>query len=332
MWRIVYADVLRVLATFAVIILHCAGYYVDMYGNIPTINWFIANSIDSLLRFSVPVFVMLSWMLLLSSKKEFDLKKRVSRVFIPLLSWSIIYIFIMWIWNHDINIFKNILKIFINPVVPHLWFPYMLIWLYILTPIIKSFITDKKNIYYILSFWVIFSVILPIFTKITDINFSTNFLLWWQYIWYFILWYFLHTYEISKKYNKLLLPVFLISYLVTIFGTYLLTKNTWNLNLWFYWNLAPNTILISISIFLLIKNKITQDSILNNNFTKKISEISYWMYLSHVILITILFKTLYVLNPTLDILVKSVIVIFVSALVNYILSKIRYIKYLFLGI
>ncbi|MDD3120454.1 MAG: acyltransferase family protein, partial [Candidatus Gracilibacteria bacterium] len=307
MKRILYADILRVLAIFAVIILHCVGYYCNMFKEISLFNWFFANSVDSLLRFCVPVFVMLSGMLLLGSEKEFNLRKRASRIVIPLICWSIVYIMAYW-WNdHSVNILKSVVKIFRGPVAEHLWFPYMLFGLYLLTPLIKPFVKEKKNMHYILILLAIFSVIFPLIKNFTGFSFGVSLGFGEGYIGYYILGYYLHNYTTFLDNKKISIPLFIVAYLTTVIGTYFLTQNNNGvLGERFYSNFSPNVILTSVIMFMFIKNNANIFSKISTKFIEKIGEISYGVYLSHVLFVTFLFKTLYVLNPIVDMLTKSI--------------------------
>ena len=58
--RLVYADLLRVAATLAVVILHLSGGWIS---EVPVASgaWRVFNVYDGLTRWCVPVFVMLSW-------------------------------------------------------------------------------------------------------------------------------------------------------------------------------------------------------------------------------------------------------------------------------
>ena len=88
-----WLDAVRWLATIAVITIHVVAPYLYQYGQISIVNWNIYNVIDSLSRFAVPFFVMLSGALLLNrtiSLVDF-LKKRFLRILIPFLFWSLIY-------------------------------------------------------------------------------------------------------------------------------------------------------------------------------------------------------------------------------------------------
>ena len=112
------------------------------------VDWVVANLYDSVSRWSVPVMVMISGLLLLDPQKEYPIKiffkKRFNKILIPLVFWSIVYT----IWKYKTGIIAwqplpagLILKSFIDGTVfYHLWFVYMIIGLYISTPILRIFI------------------------------------------------------------------------------------------------------------------------------------------------------------------------------------------------
>ena len=58
--RVFYADVLRALATVAVVLLHNAADYQNQFGLIPATHWWSGVVYDGLVRFCVPMFVLLS--------------------------------------------------------------------------------------------------------------------------------------------------------------------------------------------------------------------------------------------------------------------------------
>ncbi|OWP82967.1 hypothetical protein BWK59_13040 [Flavobacterium davisii] len=61
---------LRVLATFSVIFLHSASAILYLYGTISAFDWWIGNIYDSIVRFCVPIFLMISGTLILSKDYE----------------------------------------------------------------------------------------------------------------------------------------------------------------------------------------------------------------------------------------------------------------------
>src|SRR5690349_17287048 len=95
---------LRMIALFAVIILHTTSPVLGQYHKVPMWIWLTGDFYNSLVRFAVPVFVMISGALLLNKEYELSdfLKKRLSRVVIPFLFWSCIYIVYMF-YNEELD-------------------------------------------------------------------------------------------------------------------------------------------------------------------------------------------------------------------------------------
>jgi surface polysaccharide O-acyltransferase-like enzyme len=99
-----YGDLIRILGTIAVVM----GHVCDMMlykGHDPgsldgpgTFNWHILNGWDSLVRWAVPIYIMLSGSLLLDPNRvESPSKfyhKRLMRIGVPLVFWSL---FFMWV-------------------------------------------------------------------------------------------------------------------------------------------------------------------------------------------------------------------------------------------
>lgn len=91
--RIEYLDLLRIIAIFGVVVLHVAAQnWVKEFTNV--FNWNVYNVYDSLVRWTVPVFVMISGTLFLS--KEYSIKKihskKIFRIITALGFWSVVYI------------------------------------------------------------------------------------------------------------------------------------------------------------------------------------------------------------------------------------------------
>ena len=92
--RIIYADLLRIIATFAVIVLHVsASKWYDT--PVKDFNWQIYNLYDSLVRWAVPIFVMLSGMFFLNPEKFVStsniIKKYIFRILLAIIVWGLFY-------------------------------------------------------------------------------------------------------------------------------------------------------------------------------------------------------------------------------------------------
>ena len=187
--RIVWADVLRLIAILMVIGIHCSDPFnvsPEARAN-PEYN-FWGSIYGAFLRPCVPLFVMLTGMLLLPVKQDIGqfYKKRLLRVAVPFVVWSLLYNLFPWMtgilgWDSSVlsamfpyageapsqafeSSWQNILMIpfnFNTYTVP-LWYIYMLIGLYLYMPFFSAWVGQaserQKRIF--LSIWFI-SLFLP---------------------------------------------------------------------------------------------------------------------------------------------------------------------------
>lgn len=89
--RVVYYDVLNVVAGFGVVAMHFNGL---AHAYSPTPDWVQALFVDCLFFWAVPVFLMLSGATLMDYRDRYDTKtfmrRRVSRALVPFVAWSLI--------------------------------------------------------------------------------------------------------------------------------------------------------------------------------------------------------------------------------------------------
>ena len=167
--RLYWVDLLRLMAMLMVIAAHC----VDIYNATPQsdpMNGFWGAFIGSLMRPSVPLFAMMTGLLLLPVKEsatEFY-KRRIPRVLIPMILWSVIYYLIPWftgVVGLDKSVIttlfpyeyaptqelgdalRNIAQIpfTFNGYTTHMWYLYMLIGLYLLMPFISAWLEKRDT-------------------------------------------------------------------------------------------------------------------------------------------------------------------------------------------
>ncbi len=126
--RILYLDFLKGVSILFVVLLHVAALGLSA-SPVGSYSWEISNIIDSLCRFVVPVFVMISGALLMDKLKDFHLYKSFKRLFFPLILWSLLYAFVVIAYqyrNISLDSISALLKLtFITPT--HNWFLFMLI-------------------------------------------------------------------------------------------------------------------------------------------------------------------------------------------------------------
>ena len=125
--RIISFDVLRIIAAFAVVMLHVTSQRLDT--SFLSNEWEIRNVYDSFVRWCVPVFFMISGALFLDHGRKIDVgrlyKKNILHLIFIFFAWSFIYALYSATVRCYYNISHIILRILEGPV--HFWFLKILI-------------------------------------------------------------------------------------------------------------------------------------------------------------------------------------------------------------
>lgn len=141
-----WIDYLRVAAIVAVINIHVSSPFYYRYGQIRTLDWWVANIINGASRFAVPLFVMISGCLLLG--KEFDTRyfygKRARRLIPPLLFWSAVYLAFRLYHGDDLQSILTYDLLAKGRVYIHLWYLNMLLGLTLIVPFINRALLRMK--------------------------------------------------------------------------------------------------------------------------------------------------------------------------------------------
>ncbi|AMK15573.1 acyltransferase [Methanobrevibacter olleyae] len=161
--RILYSDEVRSLAIMLVVIGHITRLFsYDFY------SWLFCSSLFSFTRIGVPLFFTVSGSLLLTRKyepKKF-LEKRFKRVFLPFLFWIIVYIIAgVLIWHFELSFQYLMNTAFgVGDYSALFWFIWSLIGVYLLIPVISSFIREEgmKGAEYLITITLILSILYTI--------------------------------------------------------------------------------------------------------------------------------------------------------------------------
>ena len=165
--REIWPDIVRIVAVFAVIVLHTGVEHFYRL-NTRTAAWQICNLYESLVRFCVPVFIMVSGRFLLDPDREYTLKKlygvKIPRLATAYLFWAAFYVVAdHWFalkYGADV---KLSCSGFFQEVVAgkyHLWFLPMMAGLYMVTPVLRHIVGNERvTVYFLaLSFVFVFAV------------------------------------------------------------------------------------------------------------------------------------------------------------------------------
>src|SRR3990172_8225072 len=263
--HLIWPDLLKILAIYAVIVIHTAAPYLILFETNGLYDWWAGNLYDSIARWCIPVFVMLSGLFLIDKYREETFRsffaKRFTRVLVPLIVWSFIY-FLWRIYanNEELSFASFIPMLFIEPVYYHLWFMYLLIGLYLLAPLLGIYMKHSCccHAWYYLALWF---ALVPVLTFIESWFDITTYIspgagnTIFEFTGYFILGWMLRDFEARPATKILLVLFFLTGLFITAYGTYLTTivrSNGQFRDLCYeYWSF--NVFMMSVSIFLLGK-------------------------------------------------------------------------------
>lgn len=295
--RIAYFDYLRILATAAVMVLHISAH--NWYlADVGSWEWNVLNMYDSLVRWAVPVFVMMSGALFLGGSQSLEniLKKNVKRILAALIFWSVLYAVAVY-FATGCSIWDAVGEVFVGHY--HLWFLFMLTGLYLVVPFLRKIVESKRLMKYFLLLSFLFSFVFPqildvvslyskdagsIISKMldnVDFHFAKN------YVFYFVCGYYLNQMKSDKKTRRIIYGAGIAGFA----ATFLLTAGV---SVWkkeamenFYGYFTVNVMLESIFIFVLAKQCFRNVSVSEKKrrFVRKLSEYSFGAYLVHALVI-----------------------------------------------
>lgn len=198
-------DILRIISAFSVVLIHVTAEYIAS-SEINSLDFKIANFINSISRFGVPIFVMISGAIFLSSEKKVTVKKlwthNILRMFLIYWIWSFAYYVFqsLYFWNFD---FWNhgIVRTIVGCVYAseHFWFIFMIIGLYAIVPVLRTWVHNagKRELEYFIVLFVFFQILRTTLLILIDKSLIQKMLSDFQiielsgYLGYFILGYYL---------------------------------------------------------------------------------------------------------------------------------------------
>ena len=344
-------DIIRIFAILAVIMTHCSAMVVlkflpsaienSSFIDAQSLSFAIGNIFDSISRMAVPCFLMLSGALMLNEDKEIPavkITKKIAKLFVLLLFWSALYA----MCYHP--------KAFIHYLFYghyHLWYLYLIIGLYLITPILRLFV-KRENIKYIYYF-LILSIVFQFLPQILDFAFhNTKYISKYtnifhlEYVsgytaYYLAGWLLTQDYKRILKYKNLILLILLFSVTAMFILTQIYTTRQFKAYKLFYENTLILNFMYGTSCFFFIKylvekieNKVP-DYI--KYFCMILGKLSLGVYLIHVSIlygIKALLKsysnTLISDHTALYIILCFILTSFCSFIITYILYKIKYVR------
>lgn len=342
--KIEWIELLRIVSIFAIVILHVASKGVFDNLKINTAGWIWLNAFHSLTKFGVCCFIMISGALFLNLDKKITIRdifqKYIKRIVMIFLTWSSVYtVFSMavkvLIRKQQFSI-SDILSNFLNGYV-HLWFLYMIVGLYLLTPILRKIVEDKQITEYFIVLCGIFFFLpnmLCIFPNVQIFveNILRNkmyFYFGMGYIAYYVIGNYLYKYEISNKVRNSIYVLGICSSIYTVAVSTWYSRKVGEVSVAPYLNTTLNIAIISSAVFLLFKYQIGKSEFLHKH-SKKIcclGSCTLGIYVIHVALVEIFStKVIYLFNYRflyLTVPILSMIIFIISLCITLVIKKIK---------
>ena len=337
MKKISYLNILKILGSVAVVLIHVISRsWYDLSPN--STNFTYLTIFDSLVRWAVPIYFMVTGAIFLNEEKKITFKdlffKYILRIFLIFFFWNMLYgclTSIVYDHTFSLNIFmNNLLGTLQGKNVYHLWFLLLIIGFYLCVPILKL-ITKKENqkiIEYFLIILFIFTSLLTSLNLFFDFTFNYT-ILFSGYIIYFILGYYLNTFEISKNKKIIIYTLGIMGALTTIIGTIFYSRYIGAPNEKFFTYLSPNVLFMATALFTFIKSVFKNKQEIKSKIINSLIESYFGVYLMHGLVLGILEK-LKIINFNIPlpllVLLTTTIVYLITYLISFVMGKIPIIK------
>ena len=332
-----WIEKLRVIATMAVVMQHViGGTYVSNPSNVPQYRViFDCDLLIVLTKWAVPVFLMITGYFLLDPNKELSgakIEKYIKRMLWVLLTFGLGYCLIESYVNYiDEGIGKVVTNSLINLITgnswDHMWYVYMLIGIYAVTPIIKAFINNSsdKGLKEMLLRLFVMTIVLTTIKCYTGINVSNFYMFDEPYLFYYMFGYCISKIRISAKWWMLLGSVASICMSIVV-GVDITFKDSV-----FRYN-GVCVAVLAMSIFAVgyncSKNSRGQQGM--NWVVEFLSKRSFCIYLVHTFFLNLMYKGLNMYPTDLPIAVGESVYLAIALVGSFIayeiLSRIPFIK------
>lgn len=333
--RLVWPDFLRIISIFCVIIIHVTSVGLRDYEFCSSV-WTWSAMLNSMCRWAVPVFFMISGMFFLDPKRQFDIKKffkkNVLRIVLCIVVWGLLYSFLDQYLYGTISLKSILIAIYgilTDNTGYHLWFLYFQLILYISTPFLRIFTEHacKKQLDYAIVIWFILTAVFPMVNALSNELIGLPTVISYGpvaiagYGGYYLLGYRLKKYPLEKKGYVISLIVGILSFVSMPIGNLLLSIRNGSFRETFTNPLGICCCLFSIALFSLVSRWN-----LKSKWISWVGQRVFGVYLVHAFFVSLTFHIfrlrLDLCFPPLSIFIYSVSTFCVSLFVSWLFSLI----------
>lgn len=302
--KITWIQNLRALACVLIVLLHVIDGWLKPNGiqlEQFSIRWWLDNVIIQIcVRVGVPIFIMITGALLLNPEKNLELKKvikYITRMILILLTFGFAFCLIEGFLTDKLSnpiktLGESFLHVLENKSWGIMWYIYMLIGLYVLTPALKIILKelDEKNLMFLIGVLFFTSSVIPTLNYTFNINLTDFYLGNAIYIFYYLIGYVIaYKKELIVKATKHYIYIYIYGAIGLIgYMMLLVFKN----NFYDYSLINNNNICFiamwSMFIFYLFSNNTIK--IKENKTINIIAKYSFGIYLVHTFWLNIINK------------------------------------------
>ena len=318
-----YINILRLVATIMIILIHTCSVGES---NIPADEEYAYGLLKHIGVFAVPLFAMISGCFFLDPKRNVTiqtmLNKYCKRILLVLLCFALpmclseAFITKESLWVGLYNFVRGHSWI-------HMWYMYMLICLYLLTPLIRTFIVNssKREIEYTLAVLFVLTIIVPSL-RTYGIQLQNYLTLGTPFIFYYILGYYLahiETLRLSRTHCGIMVVGYILIIATLETGGFAFSQKILQYH-------DINRAFGAASIFLLFKRIDLNWSIANN-----LRVYCFAIYLVHTFFTNLAYKFLHIMpsnvaSPWISLPLFTAIIFLASLVMAYLLRQIRFLR------
>lgn len=212
--RIIYLDIIRIVACFFVIVVHASSN--QLYNYPPKSFDFQVSQFFNTLSITAPaIFFMISGALFLNpDAKDIPIKKLwgkyILRMAVAYVFWSYFFTFTIWLPYYTLSfetVKAYILEFFNGIPMYHMWFILAIITIYMVLPFLRPAFAEKQRCKYYLCLFIVIQILIPTVLEfdfphkhlIQSVYSRIPFFFCISYLGYYVLGYYLSVENISRK-------------------------------------------------------------------------------------------------------------------------------------
>ena len=334
--RQIELDLLRVLAMFAVVMVHTCGMNTQSIASGES-NSVGLTIISASVTWEIPAFIMISGRFFLDPEREVTMQrivKAVVRLCVAFITWDVVYqiYYILSGTYADLN-WKGIISQAIQGPY-HFWYIYMMIGLYLLVPFLRKITESKRLMEYFLILFLAFafltnygSLIPGLGDTIRSVLDQMSFYFVLGFTGYFIAGYYLYRYPLSMR-GEIFIYIIGTMFWGGAVALTVLTSNYSNLSdEMFVKYLTPNVAIESFALYTFFVKRVSKCRFRRKQvlLMERLSDYSAGIYYIHALTLELFamagFSSLMV-SPFIMVPLLALLTVMVSSMMIYVIRKI----------